>query len=106
MSHNFTNRLDLALTYYPSKFVFYWFTSCVSQLLKAASLVGKLPFYEMQNALNKLEPYSRNSLTNVLLKEAVYDKSLAYYDDFLGGGDKDIFGNDKHSCHCVISNVL
>ena len=105
-SHNFTNRPDLALTYYPSKFVFYWFTSRTSQLLKAASLVGKLPFYEMQNALNKLEPYLRNNLTNALLKEAVYDKSLAYYDDFLGGGDKDIFGKGIHSCHCVINNMF
>jgi len=106
MSHNFTNRPDLALTYYPSKFVFYWFTSRTSQLLKAASLVRKLPFSAMQNALNKLEPYLRSNLTNALLKEAVYNKSLAYYDDFLGNGDKDIFGKYLHSCHDITSNMF
>ena len=92
LSHNFTNRPDLALTYYPSKFVFFWFTSRTLQLLKAASLSRKLPFSRMDDALYDLESYLRSNFTDALLKEAIHDESVAYYDDFLGGDDKDIFG--------------
>jgi len=98
LSHNFTNRPDLALTYYPSKFVFYWFTSRTLQLLNAASLTRKLPFPQMDDALSNLKSYLRSNFTDALLKEAIHDDSVAYYDDFLGGGDKDILGKDSHSC--------
>jgi len=81
---------DLALTYYPSKLVFYWFTSHTLQLLKAVSLPRMIPFQQMDD---DLESHLRSNFTDALLKEAIHN-AVAYYDNFLGGGDKNIFGKD------------
>ena len=89
---NFSSRPDLALTYYPSKFVFYWFTSRTLQLLKSSE--GQLMFAVLEKASRDLEALLRSNFTDALVKSAIHDKSdKAYYDDFLGGGDKDLFGN-------------
>lgn len=88
---NFSSRPDLALTYYPSKYVFYWFTSRTLQLLRSAD--GQLKYTVMQEASHKLESVLRNNLTDTLIKSAIHDTSgLAYYDDFLGDSDTDLFG--------------
>ena len=89
---NFSSRPDLALTYYPSKFLFYWFTSRTLQLLKSSE--GQLTFSVLEKASHDLEALLRSNFTDALVKSAVHDKSgLAYFDDFLGDGDKDLFGN-------------
>lgn len=89
---NFSSRPDLALTYYPSKFVFYWFTSRTLQLLKSSE--EQLMFAVLEKASRDLEALLRSNFTDALVKSAIHDKSdMAYCDDFLGGGDKDLFGN-------------
>ena len=97
LQSNFSSRPDLALTYYPSKFVFYWFTSRTLQLLKSSD--GQLTYPVMKKASRDLEALLRGNFTNALIKSAVHDESgLAYYDEFLGDDDKDLFGNI-----CIIS---
>ena len=44
MSHNFSNRRDLALTYYPSKFECYWFIARTVTLLRRYKATQPLPF--------------------------------------------------------------
>lgn len=93
LQSNFSSRPDLGLTYYPSKYVFYWFTSRTLQLLKASD--QSLTYTILEKALRDLESLLRSNFTDVLIKLAVHDESgLVYYDDFLGNKDKDLFGND------------
>jgi len=92
LQSNLSSRPDLALTYYPSKYVFYWFTSRTLQLLKASD--QPLMYAIMEKASRDLESLLRGNFTDALIKSAVHDKSgLVFYDDFLGNGDKDLFGN-------------
>ena len=91
LSSNLSSRPDLALPYYPSKYILYWVTSRALQLLKSSD--GQLKYNIMEKASSDLETFLRNDFTDILIKLAVHDKSgLAYYDDFIGGGDKDSFG--------------
>jgi len=50
------NRTDLALTYYPSEYDFYWFVARNVHLLRSAKEAnnGNLPFEEMEYALETL----------------------------------------------------
>jgi len=92
LQSNLSSRPDLALTYYPSKFVFYWFTSRTLQLLKSSD--GQLMYTVLVNASRDLEALLRSNFTDALIKSAAHDESgLAYYDGFLGDADKDSSGN-------------
>ena len=92
LQSNLSSRPDLALLYYPSKYVFYWFTSRILQLLKSSD--GQLKYTVMEKASNDLEALLRSNFTDTLIKSAIHDKTgLEYYDDFFGDGDTDPFGN-------------
>ena len=91
LQSNLSSRPDLSLTYYPSKFVFYWFVSRTLQLLKSSD--GQIMYPVMEKASRDLEILLRTNFTDTLIKSAIHDKSgLAYYDEFLGNNDKDLFG--------------
>ena len=93
MQTNLSSRPELALHYYPSKIVFYWFTSRTLQLLKAQS-DGQIVYPIMEKTSRNLETLLRGNFTDTLIKLAVHDEyGLAYYDEFLGDDDKDLFGN-------------
>ena len=51
MSHNFSNRRDLALTYYPSKFECYWFIARTVTLLRRYKATQPLPFKVRLNTI-------------------------------------------------------
>ena len=93
IERNFSSRPDLALTYYPSMFNFFWFTSRTLNLLASSP---SLPFTVMEDVLATLKTAMRVHATNSLLKKAVVengsDHAVAYFDDFLGDGDTNIFG--------------
>ena len=92
LQSNLSSRPDLALHYYPSPSVFYWFTSRTLQLLKSSD--GQIIYPIMEKASHNLEILLRGNFTNTLIKSIVHDKSgLAYCDEYLGDGDKDLFGN-------------
>ena len=90
ISRNFSGRPDLALTYYPSRFNFYWFTSRILNLL--ASAAKPLPFEVMERVLDALSDSLRNYASPSIVKSFTFEGDLAYVDDFLGDGDHNIFG--------------
>lgn len=93
IGRNFSGRPDLALTYYPSRFNFYWFTSRILNLL--ASAPQPLPFAAMDHVLLSLSNALRKYATPAIVQSFTFDGDLAYVDDFLGDGDHDIFGKIK-----------
>ena len=86
---NFSGRPDLALTYYPSVFNFYWFTARTLNLLTSAS---SLPFPVMERVKMRLSDCLRGHATTSLLNMVTLDGELAYFDDFLGDADIGILG--------------
>lgn len=89
---NFSSRPDLALTYYPSIYNFYWFTSRTLNLLQSHSLPSRSP--ALTQVMLTLGPALRGNMTTDLLKRANTDEQgLVYFEDFLGNADKDISGN-------------
>ena len=95
IERNFSGRPDIALTYYPSVFNFYWFTSRTLNLLQSfKSRSGDLPFPVMSSVMERLSKVLRTTVTNTLVKEAASDDNgeTLYFDDFLGNDDMSIFG--------------
>lgn len=91
IERNFSGRPDLALVYYPSLFNFYWFTARTLNLL-ASNSSTQLPFPVMQRVKSRLSSVMRGYGTEAILKLATRESSLAYFDDFLGDADMDVFG--------------
>ena len=89
IKRNFSNRMDLALTYYPSEYSFYWFTARTVNLLNS---VDDLPHPVMARVRDTLTDALRNDATAAILKAAVTEGEYAYFDGFLGNGDKTEFG--------------
>ena len=94
IARNFSSRPDLALTYYPSLFNFYWFTSRILNLLDS---FDKLPYPVLEVSRNRLSTALRDSATKDILNRATYVEDTVYFDDFLGDGDTDIFGKECFS---------
>lgn len=103
IERNFSSRPDLALTYYPSVFNFYWFTSRVVNLLRSHfSTHGSFPFSVMSRVMSRLTFSLRDIVTNTLLKRAISDKDgLVYFEDFLGMKDESILGVYLRNCMSV-----
>ncbi len=91
---NFSSRPDLALTYYPSVYNFYWFTSRTYHLLQTYLAAGNsLPFDVIGRVLDRLAFVLRGNVTTDLLKRAVTgEDGLIYFEDFLGNDDRNIEG--------------
>ena len=94
LERNFSGRPDLALTYYPSVFNFYWFTARTLNILQSHfNAHGHLPYSVMDKVMSRLSDALRGNATYTLLKKAITDEDgLVYFEDFLGMDDKDIFG--------------
>ncbi|XP_061197949.1 uncharacterized protein LOC133206058 [Saccostrea echinata] len=88
---NLSNRRDLALTYYPSEYEFYWFVS---------RTFSKLQEYSQHQSLHPVMKRVREILgealcgkmtTSILMSYKTDDDGSVFYDDFLGDGDRSIF---------------
>ena len=91
LQSNLSSRPDLALAYYPSKMISYWFMSRTLQLLKSSD--GQKMHPVLEKASHDLETSLRSNFTDTLIKSVIHDTSgLAYCDEFLGNNDKDMFG--------------
>lgn len=107
--HNFSGRPDFALTYYPSIYNFYWFTSRSLNLLQAYSSNGRsLPHPVLASVMATLSAALRGNVTADLLRRANTDKEgLIYFEDFLGNADKNILGEPvKHGEDRVCSTAM
>ena len=97
IERNFSGRPDIALTYYPSVFNFYWFTARTLNLIQGhmARHSGVLPFPVIGRVKERLLTALRNVVTPSILKMATPDERNAtvYFDEFLGGNDRNMLGN-------------
>ncbi|KAL5016712.1 hypothetical protein ScPMuIL_006301 [Solemya velum] len=86
---NFSDRPDLALTYYPSEFQFYWFVSrTLAQLERRVKAEGVLPHSAMDTVRLLFRDALRGHAHEVITNKAIPDSSdKVYFDDFVGNGD-------------------
>ncbi|XP_052820625.1 uncharacterized protein LOC128246452 [Mya arenaria] len=96
MSTNLSSRPDLALTYYPSRFVFYRFTSRTFAWLnrflpgrigKLDANVFKMLNYAYESLCVALKTYVTQDILTIIQDEG----HGCYIDDFLGNNDFDLF---------------
>ncbi|XP_060062486.1 uncharacterized protein LOC132543048 [Ylistrum balloti] len=92
LTHNFSSRPDLALTYYPSPHECYWFVartlSLMQRYLFNSNETDTLPFPVMTEVKLMFETALRTEVTPVILKDAKDDfEGRIYWDNFLGDGD-------------------
>ena len=94
VAHNFSGRPDLALTYYPSVYNFYWFTSRILYILETYTASGAaLPYSVLTRTMSTLSVVLRGNVTSDLLKRAKTEQDGSiYFEDFLGNDDRDITG--------------
>ncbi|XP_035678144.1 uncharacterized protein LOC118416935 [Branchiostoma floridae] len=89
-------RPDLVMTYYPSLYNFLWYSSRTLFLLQSNQ--DKLQDYPdcVTDVQRLLTTTFRDHVTPKLLDRAQTDRrDEAFFDDFLGDGDKDAFGRPK-----------
>ena len=92
ISNNFSSRPDLALTYYPSVFNFYWFTSRILNLLNSHD---QLPYPVMETVRERMNAMLCGVGTEFILAQATRQDQYIYFDDFLGVNDTNEFGKYK-----------
>ena len=102
ISNNFSSRPDLALTYYPSVFNFYWFTSRVLNLLNS---YDQLPYPVMQTVKEYMTTTLHGVGTEDILRRATRQDQYVYFDDFLGVNDTNEFGMEKTSCNYLFISL-
>lgn len=92
---NFSGRPDIALTYYPSVYNFYWFTARTLNILQTYASNNPLPYPVLSRVMSMLSTLLRGNVTSELLKRAIPAKhGLVYFEDFLGNDDRNILGNN------------
>ncbi|XP_022091387.1 uncharacterized protein LOC110979682 isoform X2 [Acanthaster planci] len=94
-----TSRPDLALTYYPSRYNFYWFVAR-TRFLIANRLAGRAlpPFPSLRFVYEHLNRALQSRVTSDILAEAKTEGGKwAYFDDFLGGADETWTGKPKNN---------
>ncbi|XP_046380041.2 uncharacterized protein LOC124151566 [Haliotis rufescens] len=94
VSTNFSDRADLALTYYPSVIEFYWFVArTYNKLQETLDRTGSLPHKGMDQILadfkDVLRTYASPRILDLGTPSSMYNFSTLYYDDFLGDADID-----------------
>ncbi|XP_038058841.1 uncharacterized protein LOC119730137 [Patiria miniata] len=98
-SGTMTSRPDLALTYYPSRYNFYWFVARTRFLIANRIARGDLPaFPSLRLVYEQLNEVLQSRVTTDILAEAKTEGGKwAYFDDFLGGADETWEGKPKNS---------
>jgi len=89
IAHNLSSRPDLALTYYPSVYNFYWFVARTANLLNAAK---SLPFPVLATVRDTLNEALRGPATKTIMSAAENEGDMVYFDEFLGDADVDLEG--------------
>ncbi|XP_071111910.1 uncharacterized protein [Haliotis cracherodii] len=94
VSTNFSDRADLALTYYPSVIEFYWLVArTYNKLQETLDGTGSLPHKGMDQVLVDFKAVLRSYASPRILAQgtpsSIYNLSTLYFDDFLGAADTD-----------------
>ncbi|XP_046550650.1 uncharacterized protein LOC124260389 [Haliotis rubra] len=89
---NFSDRVDLALTYYPPVIEFYWFVArTYNKLQETLDRTGSLPHKGMDQVLKDFKQVLRTYASPWILdqrkSESQSGLDTVYYDDFIGDGD-------------------
>ncbi|XP_067659668.1 uncharacterized protein [Haliotis asinina] len=112
INSNMTDRRDLALTYYPSLFEFYWFVARTAFLINTKIRTGPLPHQLLYQVGADLTSVLRGAMTQAILVAGRSQGDTMYFDDFLGDGDttKDnktvINGEDRIFTTTMATNAL
>ncbi|KAL8575183.1 hypothetical protein ACOMHN_042493 [Nucella lapillus] len=89
INNGFFGRADLALTYYPSVFEFYWFVARTFHRMEMALHSQKLPKL-MQEMYYVLKGALQGAMTKHVTSSGTQEgDDMKYYDDFLGDADLD-----------------
>ncbi|XP_062587918.1 uncharacterized protein LOC134249593 [Saccostrea cucullata] len=90
---NLSNRQDLALTYYPSEYEFYWFVSRTFSKLQEHSQHQSLhPIMKRVREILR-EALCGKMTTSILMSYKTDSDGSVFYDNFLGDGDRSLFIN-------------
>ncbi|CAL1548874.1 unnamed protein product, partial [Lymnaea stagnalis] len=85
---NFSDRYDLALTYYTSPMEFYWFVARTVAILETARRKGAFPVLVMETVYYLLKDVAENEMTHFILSKVKHEGTdRVYFDDFLGEDD-------------------
>ncbi|KAL4426332.1 hypothetical protein ABPG74_011484 [Tetrahymena malaccensis] len=101
------SRPDLALTYYPSEYDFYWFVARNVHLLRTAKQNNKLFFDELEYCLSTLE----DSLLNIGIQQLIDqsqtdDQGNVFWEGFLGNYANKSYHEDRLFSTAVTLNTL
>ncbi|KAL5014185.1 hypothetical protein ScPMuIL_008455 [Solemya velum] len=110
---NLSDRQDLALTYYPSEFEFYWFVARTFTQLERRFKAGALPHPAMETVRLLFGGALRGHAYEVIVNKSITDgNDKVYFDDFIGDGDKswtnktEIRGEDRIFTTSMAVNAL
>lgn len=103
------NRTDLALTYYPSEFDFFWFVARNVHLLRSHKLAkGSLPFSELELCLSTLQSAMEEQGVQQLLSVAHSTEfgTQIYWEGFMGNYANKTRHEDRLFSTAVTLNAL
>lgn len=110
---NVTDRPDLALPYYPSRYQLYWTVARTVSVMEVYAGKRDFPTEVMRLVFKNLKQALEGEATRFLLSNAKYsDDGSLYFDDFLGNGDVTddnkpiIRGEDRIFTTALVANIL
>ncbi|XP_033099999.1 uncharacterized protein LOC117103538 [Anneissia japonica] len=87
------DRPDLALTYYPSRYSFYYYVARTLFILETQYVSeGTLPMEILNQTRTKFKRVLQGKASEMILSEANPDGDGLYFEEFLGNGDTDFSG--------------
>uniref|UniRef100_A0A0B7BBD3 Uncharacterized protein n=1 Tax=Arion vulgaris TaxID=1028688 RepID=A0A0B7BBD3_9EUPU len=113
INSNFSNRPDLALMYYPSRYMFYWSVARTVSIIDIYKRKGDLITENMELVFNILKQAMEGEATRFLISDVKREEDGSlYFDDFLGKeelteNNKTIFhGDDRIFSTAMAANAL
>ncbi|XP_071949300.1 uncharacterized protein [Antedon mediterranea] len=95
INHNvIEERPDLALTYYPSRYSFYYYVARTLFILETKyANDGELPFEVLDQMRMNLKRALQGKVSKMIQSEAILDyDDMIFFEEFIGNGDTDLSG--------------
>uniref|UniRef100_A0A0B7B9L3 Uncharacterized protein n=1 Tax=Arion vulgaris TaxID=1028688 RepID=A0A0B7B9L3_9EUPU len=111
---NFSNRPDLALMFFPSRYMFYWTVARIVSSLNVYKIEKGFPVEDMELIFSNLKQAMEGEATRFIISDVKRDDDdgSLYFDDFLGNGDLTadnkpiIRGEDRIFTTAMAANAL